>query len=157
MKITNSKKKEFIINKVSSNNILFNKNKNLNKKNIIINIQNKFYIKGNSKIKFENLLINKINHNYVMKRDTKLIQNEGSVVNNKKFIKNIIFENLMISKTENEFFQKIKKRKKLRKKKPKRFKSNILFLSDYNQLCIKKSKVNNYTDIKIKDNKNIKK
>ena len=157
MKITNSKKKEFIINKVSSNNILFNKNKNLNKKNIIINIQNKFYIKGNSKIKFENLLINKINHNYVMKRDTKLIQNEGSVVNNKKFIKNIIFENLMISKTENEFFQKIKKRKKLRKKKPKRFKSNILFLSDYNQFCIKKSKVNNYTDIKIKDNKNIKK
>ena len=128
IKFNNIKKKDFIITKLTSNNIsIINNNLNKNKYNIITKVS-KVYFKGKSKIN-NNLIINRNNNfNYDAK--------SGAKIDYKR-------ENLIITKTINEFFMRIKRKKKFKKKKTKRFKCEYLFISDYNQLYIKRNKPNN--------------
>ena len=104
---------------------------------------NKFYFKGKSKIN-NNLIINRNNNfNYEAKSDV--------------YTADYKRENLIITKTINEFFMKIKRKKKLKKKKAKRFKFENLFISDYNQLYIKRNKSSNNNSSDYKDDINIEK
>jgi len=143
MKFNNIKKDDFIINKLSSNNISIIKNNNLNEKNIITKV-NKFYFKGKSKIN-NNLIINR-NNNFIYntKSDIVLNKKDDNLISN-RIINPAYYkqDNLIITKTTNEFFMKIKRKKKLKKKKIKRFKLEYLFISDYNQLYIKRTKPQN--------------
>ena len=112
---------------------------------------NKFYFKGKSKIN-NNLIINRNNNfNYEAKNDV------DNLVYNKIYKADYKRENLIINKTINEFFMKIKRKKKLKKKKTKRFKFENLFISDYNQLYIKRSKSSNNNSSDYKDDINIEK
>ena len=144
MKFINIKRNEFVINKLSSNNIsiIKNKNLNLNKKNIIIKIQNTFYIKGTTQFKNKNLIISKANFNYNIK--------------NCKEISNNIYrrDNLVITKTVDEYFMKNKKKKKSKKKKSKSFKPKLLFFSNDNQLFIKRTKIKDKNIIQIYNENN---
>ena len=143
IKFNNIKKKDFIITKLTSNNIqIINNNLNKNKHNIITKVS-KFYFKGKSKIN-NNLIINRNNNfNYEAKNDV--------------YTADYKRENLIITKTINEFFMKIKKKKKLKKKKTKRFKFEYLFISDNNQLYIKRNKPHNNNSSDYKDDINIEK
>ena len=137
-KIIKIKGKTLIINKLSSNNVSIVKRKNL-KNNIIMPKKEKIlYISGNTKIKEE--LISE-----------KIIPNDENIKNNNEN-KIYIKDKLVITRTGSEFFMRIKRKRRLKKKKSKRFKTKNLFISDYNQLYIKRNKSNN--NIIIKENIN---
>ena len=117
MKIIKNKKDEFIINKFKSNN---------------------FCIKGiNNNKNSENLVINKIISNYSL--ESRILNINNNIINNYEE-KNLCNEE--IEKSSEEIIIKKRKKRKLKKlKKNKRFK--FLFISDYNQLFIKKTNVDN--------------
>ena len=122
MKIIKNKKGEYIINKFKSNN---------------------FCIKGIKNNKnSENLVINKIISNYSL--ESRILNINNDIINNKCEDKNLCCEE--IEKSSEEIIIKKRKKRKLKKlKKNKRFK--FLFISDYNQLFIKKTKVDNNNSI----------
>ena len=126
MKIVKNKKEEFIINKFKSNNFSIIRGINKNK----------------------NLVINKIISNYSLSGMISNCKNNINEINNQDKYLVCGNYNLEIERTSEEFILKKRRKRKLKKaKRNKRFKFNFLFISDYNQLFIKKSKVY--------DNKNI--
>ena len=127
-KIIKIKGKELIINKLSSNNISIIKKKYFNNINIIPKKEKMLFIERDTKMR-EELIFDKIN-----------CKNEFIKGNNLN--KSYINKNLIITRVGNEFFMRTKRKKKLKKKKFKKFKNKNLFISDYNQLFIKRNKSN---------------
>ena len=122
VKIIKNKKEDFIINKFKSNNF-----------SIIRGINNKK----------TNLVINKIISNYSINNMISNYKNNINDNKNKeeKYLDNRK-DNLEIERASEEFISKKRRKRKMKKaKKNKRYKFKFLFISDYNQLFIKKSKI----------------
>ena len=125
------------------NNYIIDIKKEQNKKNTYIFNNNKLIINktiNNMKIiknKKEKFINNKFKSNSMC-----YIKNENKYLDYSK-------NNLEIERASEEFIlQKRRKRKKKETKKNKRYKFKCLYISDYNQLFIKKSKICDNNDIK---------